>query len=294
MNFNVIKLLLLCLALTLSTGCSLVYKEKQINKSTTKITKKVHSSEKIVRADIISLRSLTSQLKTTKEMNQPAQELLKQELPVLIKLHSSIKEKIASINRSLSKIRSLVKGHKEILTDSPLGEEINQKQESVEQDLEQLNEINEQYYNQREALGNSLTKYEVRQVDLASSQKKMLKKLRKSKNKIVKKQKGMLKYKQKKLKSKGDLMPEQRAKIENKTKQINAIIDIAINKVTSVDKKYNTLLKKYKNKKSTWMFPKNDIYDFMLFMEKTKSEFTEIQNQLNSEVKEWNQILNSF
>jgi len=294
MNLRVIKLLLLCLLLTLSTGCTLVYKAKSINKDTAKVTKKMNIAVKKVTADITSFKSLKHQLQATGEMNHQPLQLLEQKIPPLVGLLESAKETTTRLNHSQNKIRSLVKGHKKIPINSPLGGKVKLQYEHIDQIVEQVNDINEQYLDERKILTDKLAEYEIRQVNLVKAHRNILKSLRKNKKQAVKKQKEFIKHKKNRLKNRGNLTPEQRANIENKTKQINIIIDTVINKVNILIQEYNVLTKKYKSKVSTWSYPENDIYNFTLFIEKTKSEHSELRTELNKNFDEWNQIMNSF
>jgi hypothetical protein len=87
---------------------------------------------------------------------------------------------------------------------------------------------------------------------------------------------------------------EQRKSVEKKTAELTASIGLTIKKLNAVSNKYNALIKKYKNKKPAWSYPKNDIYNFQLYIEKTKIDFDQHQTELNIKLEDWNQLMNSF
>jgi hypothetical protein len=294
MNLRVIKLLLICLFLALNSGCTFVYKAKNINKESTKITKKINIAVKQVDTDLASLNSLKRQLITQKELNQQALQLLEQKLPNLVELAKSAKQTEINVNKSQNKLRGLFKGHKKVTTNSQLGEKIEQQHEHKTQLASQLIDIHNQYADERKILTGELADQEVKQVSLVKTHKRAVKKLQKYKTQAVKKQKKIRELKQRLLKNNKDMTLEQRKSVEKKTAELTANIGLTIKKLNAVSNKYNALIKKYKNKKPAWSYPKNDIYNFQLYIEKTKIDFDQHQTELNTKLENWNQLMNSF
>ena len=299
MNFKVIKLLLLCLLLTLSSGCTFVYKAKSINKESTKITKRINASVKKVDKDLASLNSLKRQLKTQKNSNQQALKLLDQKLPSLVELAKLAKQAQINVNKSQNKLRVLLKGHKTVETDSTLGKKIEQQHEHKTQLANQLIDIHKQYADERKLLAQELTNQEVEQVSLVKTHKRAVKKLRKYKAQAIKQQKKIKKHKQrlfKKLNSRNNkgITLEQRKNIDKKTNELTASIGLMIKELNALSNRYNTLIKKYKNKSPAWSYPKNDLYNFKLYIEKTKISFDKHQTELNIKLEDWNQLMDSF